>query len=84
MSEESIPVGCGVAMFAAVFVILVAMIFLGQAWQDDVAEWRKEAVRRGAAEWVMDPATGNTEWRWKDKPSPPIPDTVLPPQPADQ
>lgn len=35
-------------------------------WQKDVEAWRQESVRRGAAEWVMDPTTGKTEWRWKE------------------
>lgn len=31
-------------------------------------EWQTEAVEHGAAEWVLDPKTGATTWKWKDKP----------------
>lgn len=31
-----------------------------------MGEYRAEAVKRGAAEWVVDPATGETEFRWKE------------------
>lgn len=28
--------------------------------------WEKDAVKHGAAEYVLDPATGKTTWRWKE------------------
>lgn len=68
MSAES--EGC-MAMFAglvvgAIITSIVVGSFITEAWTLDVEDWRQESVRRGAAEWVMDPATGKTEWRWKE------------------
>lgn len=29
--------------------------------------WQREAVKHGAAEYLIDPATGNSKWQWKIK-----------------
>lgn len=33
-----------------------------------VDELRAEAIKRNAAEWIVDPATGNTTFTWKPIP----------------
>lgn len=73
-NKEEIPVGCGVAMSITVFIAINAWTFTVKAWQDDTKAWRLEAVRRGAAEWVMNPRTGESEWRWKEQPPTPTHD----------
>lgn len=30
-------------------------------------EMKREAIERGHAEYVMDPKTGESEWRWKSE-----------------
>lgn len=30
--------------------------------------WHRQGIEHNAAEWVLDPKTGATEWRWKEKP----------------
>lgn len=30
--------------------------------------WKADAVRHGAAEWIMNPHTGDPQWRWKSPP----------------
>lgn len=55
--------------------ILLAFFFVGAAFgisvtrscHPDVRNLKSEAVIRGAAEWVVDPATGDTEFQWKEK-----------------
>ena len=53
---------------------LLAILFLGLisaligvlALQSQRAELKAEAVKRGAAEWVVDPANGATTFMWKE------------------
>lgn len=40
---------------------------LSQLISEDIEKFKGEAVTRGAAEWVVDPATGDTEFQWKEK-----------------
>lgn len=30
--------------------------------------YEKEAVKHGAAEYILNPATGETKWQWKNQP----------------
>lgn len=64
--------GCGAAFGGFILGALIAGSVIGAmvhaGWHDDVERWRREAVRHGAAEWIMDPSTGKTDWRWLDKP----------------
>lgn len=30
-------------------------------------DWKQEAIKRGVAEYVMNPETGRTTWRWKQE-----------------
>lgn len=48
--------------------ILMVFVFVGLPITTivDTADFKKEAVKKGHAEWVMDPVTGETEWRWKE------------------
>lgn len=66
-SSEDIPVGCGVAMIFLIVALVAAVICVAKWWQDDTERWRKEAVRRGHAEYVLDPTNGTTTWQWKEQ-----------------
>ncbi len=35
-------------------------------YQESEREFKAEAVKRHAAEWVVDPATGSTTFKWKE------------------
>ena len=41
------------------------MIFVVQIVNKLDSEWRRSAIKCGAAEYVMDSATGATKWQWK-------------------
>ena len=51
-------VGASVAIFLAATLHAVAGC-------SELREMKREAVKRGHAEWVVDQETGRTEWRWK-------------------
>lgn len=67
-SPTDMPIGCGAFMMFIIFGLLLGLLVIAGNWALNVDEWRRESVHRGAAEWVMDPATGKTEWRWKEGP----------------
>lgn len=63
MSDES--EGCFIA--AIVLAVVVYFCFYCPiSWQNDTKYWREETVKRGVAEWVLDPVTGETYWKWKE------------------
>jgi hypothetical protein len=41
-------------------------IVLGFIMYCNNAAWEREAVARGAAEYIIDPSTGDTTWQWKE------------------
>lgn len=47
----------------AVVILLVVALFLVAEQRDEL---KSEAVKRGAAEWVVDPANGATTFMWKE------------------
>lgn len=52
---------CGVFVGSAMAVaaMFIALFLLRE-------DYRRGAVNHGCAQWVMDPATGSTEWQWKE------------------
>lgn len=36
-------------------------------WLDCTRHFKEQAVKHGAAEYILDPATGETTWQWKKK-----------------
>ena len=46
--------------------LFVAVIMMIGSICDYTAQWQRDTVKHGAAEWVMNPETGATEWRWKE------------------
>jgi hypothetical protein len=45
------------------FLMLLALGFI--IHYNNIA-WEREAVERGAAEYILDPSTGDTTWQWKE------------------
>jgi hypothetical protein len=43
------------------------LLVLGLAMTATNIAWEREAVERGAAEYILDPSTGDTTWQWKEK-----------------
>lgn len=48
-----------------VLVILIVVTLHATVGCAELREMKREAVKRGHAEWVVDQETGRTEWRWK-------------------
>lgn len=64
MSDE-LPAGCvGVLMGIIMGIFIGWWIgnYLGQEHH------QKEAIRHGAAEYILNPDTGETKWQWKNQP----------------
>lgn len=55
-------VAAAAAAFASVLLVIAALI--GTA--ETTRTMQREAVAHGCAEWVIDPATGESAWRWKE------------------
>ncbi len=49
-------------LIAATIVTITRFIVLGAVTK----RWEKDTVKHGAAEYVMDHATGKTTWQWKE------------------
>lgn len=62
MSGED-KMGC----FAAIMAIVCFIGGLLTGFYASDVDWEREAVKHGAAEYVLEPATGKTTWRWKEK-----------------
>ena len=62
----------GLSFFLGVGLMMILMGVTGSC--TDTA-WKKEAVEKGHAEYVLDPATGKVTWRWKEgvKEAPKVP-----------
>lgn len=58
-------------IFDLVFMVVLAVVSflcgIGYYHSIHVEAHRKEAVRNGYAEYILDPATGETTWQWKKK-----------------
>ncbi len=54
-------------MFIVVVLPLIGMT--GSCYSSSQDKWRQGTIERGMAEYVMDPLTGKTEWRWKAVPA---------------
>lgn len=66
-------------MLAGIVFVCIVMVLSGPP---EHLKLKQQAVERGYAEWRLTHAhNGTTEFRWLDKPSPPSPETVIPPQP---
>lgn len=53
---------------AAIVLAIAAFGFAVGLWaglEIEQKRWRKEAVSRGCAEWVVTDDSGKIEWRWK-------------------
>lgn len=49
-------------------ILIILAFFIGlicSSYQSD-KDWKLEAVKHGAAEYILDPATGKTTWQWKE------------------
>lgn len=52
----------------AIIAFLLTLFILLMIQTAALRRFKAEAVSRGAAEWVVRPETGDTEFAWKDKP----------------
>lgn len=55
--------GVAAGVFVGVFVLVLAVNFYG--WRRGRASVRADAIQHNAAEWTVDPQTGDVEFRWK-------------------
>ena len=62
-------IGVCVLVVVLVLAIFGAIICVDKlSGNDEGTVLRAQAIQRGAAEYVMDPTTGKTTWRWKQGP----------------
>jgi hypothetical protein len=54
------------AVFVAGIIVglILGVCFTSLAWHHDIADHRREAIKRNAADWVTD-IDGNTGFKWK-------------------
>jgi len=53
--------------FAGVFLTLLVAAAVGCFAVDARNKaWKKDAVKHGKAEYILNPTNGTTTWRWKD------------------
>lgn len=68
-ANKSLAIGFTIGMMLASFLMAIA-------WSFDIANGRREAIKRNAAEWVTD-INGNSVYTWKPIPEQkPIPEHV--------
>lgn len=57
------------AYLLLLWVLTAAALVIVLTYGDNQRQaFKAEAVKRGAAEWVVDPKTGDTKFAWKDQP----------------
>lgn len=66
MSTWEDAFGCGLTLGG--ILTLVLCVGVGGCFRrDQEAEWRHQAIEHGFAEYVLNPQTGESTWRWKDQ-----------------